>query len=196
MRTTVVNSAALKHSICDYRKQEDTDRRWAYSYSVTCRCCVAANCPLTFLWSRILNGDITDDTAQLLSLTCIYADFARRRNHKKWLGQPSVCPAPYQLLVVKQFCCLPTERGQRRRDLAVFKSFRCFTMDRGLYKKWHGNANVDTNHFTWKWCVKFRRLHVGVVSVRILMQTLLGLQKHKKSACGRVSQWGTANDNQ
>lgn len=62
------------------------------------------------------------------------------------------------LVMVRQL-----KRGQRRRDLAVFLLFRCFSVGRRLYKN-NSVTLVDANHFHIQNCVlKYRQLSVDSV---------------------------------
>lgn len=117
----ILNLAALK---CGDNREGDTDQRLPRGSS-----CAAAKFShlQLFLWSCILNVHIAEHTAQLLSLTCIYAD--------------SDHPAAIRVILAAVpavgcdvwFWCLPTEKRAKTTTLSRFMLFRCLTVNRSFY---------------------------------------------------------------
>lgn len=80
-----------------------------------------------FSRSYILNVIIAENTTQLVPLTCLHADFVRYHNHINndsacW----AVCPTSYQMLAVRQFSCLPSEKRAEKKKKERFSYFNVF----------------------------------------------------------------------
>lgn len=105
--------------------------------TITITICVYSAALKQYMWtgwnshnfsrSYILNVIIAENTTQLVPLTCLHADFVRYHNHINndsacW----AVCPTSYQMLAVRQFSCLPSEKRAEKKKKERFSYFNVF----------------------------------------------------------------------